>query len=406
MRFPSHVLMCPLILSLLATSTLGQQTVEDDVDLLDMASGAVVLSVSSEYNEEWAGLRLLDGSVDGGWCTKAGAAFPHEILIELANPSKLESIVFDNTKAQESSDPGISARAVEVWVSTTGADSGFSRVLDAELTNGARTEAALPANTEARWLKVVIRSNWGNGQYTELMELEAKGEVIEEDVRQPPLAGVYNTNYNLMLFEQKGQQVRGCYDWDGGVLTGTTNGRVVQFEWREDEGGQVGTAIMVLSSDGMTLNGLWYEGGSYRGLWNGTRETGDQRPKCTIKKESAIESALGESGHAIVYGIYFDLDSGRLRDDSQPVLEEIKAALDSLETLELVIEGHTDVTGSAQHNQDLAHRRAQSVVRWLVEHGIDAKRLEAKGYGASRPVADNDTAQGRALNRRVELKRR
>jgi outer membrane protein OmpA-like peptidoglycan-associated protein len=69
----------------------------------------------------------------------------------------------------------------------------------------------------------------------------------------------------------------------------------------------------------------------------------------------------------------------------------------------VVIEGHTDATASDAYNLDLSTRRARSVVAWLVKGGIPAARLEARGYGRSRPLADNATAQGRALNRRVEV---
>ena len=67
------------------------------------------------------------------------------------------------------------------------------------------------------------------------------------------------------------------------------------------------------------------------------------------------------------------------------------------------ISGHTDNTGSLKLNTRLSQARAESVVDYIVEHGIEASRLEAKGYAFSRPVAPNDTAEGRAANRRVEF---
>jgi hypothetical protein len=69
----------------------------------------------------------------------------------------------------------------------------------------------------------------------------------------------------------------------------------------------------------------------------------------------------------------------------------------------LAVEGHTDDRGEVAHNVDLSDRRAASVLRWLVEHGIDTVRLTAKGYGPQRPIADNGTLYGRAKNRRVEF---
>ena len=65
--------------------------------------------------------------------------------------------------------------------------------------------------------------------------------------------------------------------------------------------------------------------------------------------------------------------------------------------------GHTDADGSDDYNQNLSERRAKRVIEWLVSNGIDADRLDAVGYGETRPVAPNDTESGKALNRRAQL---
>ena len=66
--------------------------------------------------------------------------------------------------------------------------------------------------------------------------------------------------------------------------------------------------------------------------------------------------------------------------------------------------GHTDADGSDEYNVSLSERRAQSVVAWMSQNDIAAERLAAVGYGESRPVANNTSAQGKALNRRVEVR--
>jgi len=71
--------------------------------------------------------------------------------------------------------------------------------------------------------------------------------------------------------------------------------------------------------------------------------------------------------------------------------------------LKLRVEGHTDSQGNGAANQALSEKRAQAVVAWLTGKGISASRLTAKGFGATKPVADNSTDDGRAKNRRVEL---
>jgi OOP family OmpA-OmpF porin len=70
-----------------------------------------------------------------------------------------------------------------------------------------------------------------------------------------------------------------------------------------------------------------------------------------------------------------------------------------------VVEGHTDSTGADAYNQALSERRANAVLKYLVDAGVPAARLSARGFGESEPVADNDTAEGRAQNRRVVLRR-
>jgi len=119
-----------------------------------------------------------------------------------------------------------------------------------------------------------------------------------------------------------------------------------------------------------------------------------------------LYDALETEGRVAVRGILFATDSDRIRSESAPVLEEIAAMLEEHSGLRLGIEGHTDGEGDAAYNMELSERRAAAVKQYLVErHGIDTDRLETAGYGESRPVADNDTPEGKQQNRRVELVR-
>ena len=68
-----------------------------------------------------------------------------------------------------------------------------------------------------------------------------------------------------------------------------------------------------------------------------------------------------------------------------------------------IIEGHTDNTGVAEHNLQLSQERADAIKAYLIRKGVKAKRLEAKGYGQTRPIESNDTERGREINRRVEI---
>src|SRR6185503_15074470 len=117
-----------------------------------------------------------------------------------------------------------------------------------------------------------------------------------------------------------------------------------------------------------------------------------------------MSKSLADSGKVILYGIYFDTDKDTVRTDSQPTLQEISKLLTSDPRLKVRIVGHTDNVGKADYNLELSRRRAASVVRELTtKNGIAADRLDAFGCGLYAPVASNDSEEGRAKNRRVEL---
>ena len=117
---------------------------------------------------------------------------------------------------------------------------------------------------------------------------------------------------------------------------------------------------------------------------------------------SAMKKAIDKDGHVALH-INFDIDKATLRPDAKPVVAEIGKLLAADPALKLSIEGHTDNTGTATHNQELSAARAAAVRDALVALGIDGSRLASKGFGQDKPVADNGTDAGRAQNRRVEL---
>ncbi len=105
-----------------------------------------------------------------------------------------------------------------------------------------------------------------------------------------------------------------------------------------------------------------------------------------------------------LHGVYFDFDKATIKPESRPALEEAARMLEENPTIKVEIQGHTDSKGSDKYNLALSDRRARAVVNYLVQElGAGRGRLTAKGYGESRPVADNGTEAGRAANRRVEF---
>jgi len=129
--------------------------------------------------------------------------------------------------------------------------------------------------------------------------------------------------------------------------------------------------------------------------------------KVSFATDGKLEQQLAGEERIDVYGIYFDVNSDHVRDESAPVLKEIADALGRNPQWQLTIDGHTDSVGSAQANMDLSRRRSEAVRSALVErYSIDASRLSARGFGDTMPKESNDRPEGRARNRRVELVRR
>ena len=378
----------------------AQTTAAKRANLLDVVNGAVVLSVSSMYSDEWSGLNLINGTTKTGWCSAGNAPFPHILLIELPQTFAVASIAVNNVNTQDSNYPGISSKDVSIFGSTISSTAGFTQLASMIVGIGIRKEIKLAQTTNVQWLKFVVNSNWGNAEYTEIMELEAYGR----PAGPPPkvdVSGIYQTNYGPLSIVQEGDSVAGCYDHDNGTLAGIINGRVMQFEWREDKGRQTGAGIMVISMKSDALSGIWFKHGRLRGEWSGKR--GGPAPRCTPAHSGSIGSKLANTGKVTLYGIYFDADSARLKSESDKTLNAILIELKARPTLKLQVAGHTDAANTEAYNLKLSQQRAEAVVAWLTAHGAPAENLVATGYGESQPVADNATSAGRSLNRRVEL---
>lgn len=128
--------------------------------------------------------------------------------------------------------------------------------------------------------------------------------------------------------------------------------------------------------------------------------------KVQVMSSNELDRAIVTTGKVAIYGLLFDYDKAVLRPESKPTLDEIAKLLATQSDLKLKVVGHTDDQGGADYNLDLSRRRAASVVTALVsQYGVAADRLTAEGAGMTQPIASNDTEDGRAKNRRVELRR-
>lgn len=125
------------------------------------------------------------------------------------------------------------------------------------------------------------------------------------------------------------------------------------------------------------------------------------------KKESGdfMKAQLDKKGFVDLYGIYFDTNKDVPKPESKATLDALVKLLQDNPELSLTIIGHTDSDGSETSNQDLSNRRSESIIKSLIANGIEANRLKAIGKGEKAPIASNKTETGKALNRRVEIKK-
>ena len=137
--------------------------------------------------------------------------------------------------------------------------------------------------------------------------------------------------------------------------------------------------------------------------WVTTVKVGEMAQEM-VATAAVMANDISASGHFAVYGIYFDTDKAEIKPESEPALAEMAKLLKDNPGLNVFIVGHTDNTGTFDHNMKLSLDRATAVVNALVGgHGIAAARLKPYGVASLAPVASNVTEDGKAKNRRVEL---
>jgi len=371
--------------------------------LVSFSSGALLVETSPEYSSAWGNIWIMDENPKTGWCCPSGKISDNVLVIKLAEKSVFDRLEFDTGHADAK---GRGAKDIIVELSDDSPTKGFTQIARVSLVDREDKQSfPVTVDKSGKWLRLTIKNNHGDSEYTELMDFRAYGKQLTKT----PLAdvsGTYETNYNDFHLRQEGTSVTGCYEYDEGILNGGIEDRIMKFTWIET--GQKGPAVMVFTSDGEKFYGIWwYEGreDSQGQIWNGTKISQDVGgcPHWGGGVQEQMTDELLEFGRVRLYGINFDFDSDIIRGESKPTLDKIVAMLKSEQTMQLIIEGHTDSDGSTEHNQILSEKRAESVKSYLVSAGISSSRLFTKGYGESMPVAPNTTATGKAQNRRVEL---
>ena len=129
----------------------------------------------------------------------------------------------------------------------------------------------------------------------------------------------------------------------------------------------------------------------------------DKSPDSTYQKNIPLQP-IDVNASVVLHNIFFDYNKYDLKKESLPELDKLVQFMIDNPTVKIQVEGHTDTIGTASENSKLSENRAKSVVNYLLTKHITSQRLLAKGFGATKPIADNKTEEGRAQNRRTEIK--
>src|SRR5690554_2522299 len=117
------------------------------------------------------------------------------------------------------------------------------------------------------------------------------------------------------------------------------------------------------------------------------------------------DAAMTDRGIMVTFDsdVLFPLNSSYLTDQARGEIDKLIALLVDYPNASLIVDGHTDATGTEEYNQWLSEKRAESVKKYIADHGVGASRITTNGYGQAKPVAANNTSEGRQQNRRVEV---
>lgn len=184
------------------------------------------------------------------------------------------------------------------------------------------------------------------------------------------------------------------------------NSKVLLSAGSSSSGGSCYIASELSKPDGriyIIISGIEYSDKKTVYMIDIIEETKMEDDLIQMNAEEMLKGIRAE-GKIALYGIYFDTDKSDIKPESNATLKEIVNLLKSDKNLNLYIVGHTDMTGSFDHNLDLSKKRADSVVRELItKYGVSKNRLTANGVGPLAPVSTNEDESGRKFNRRVEL---
>ena len=394
-----------------------------EVNYLAYASGTTIVEVPKDWEKAYytyTTYNLIDESAKSSWESQAGAQYTVDqvFVFELAEKTLLNKFSFDSAYVSDSERP---AKDIKVEISNVSKTDGFAEVLSTTLALKKDDQILNIAKPiPGRWVRLTLKNNFGSKERVELAEIRGYGEQLTNTAQLENVSGTYQMGKGIgkLHLKQDGTSVVGCYDYRSGVLSGGTEGRILKTNLTEvvNDSSKITedfTGIFTFLNDGKQVVAFLRNPGETKGYsdqWSGTKISSDVG-ECPQFKDlnktdgaaSQLATDLTKDGRAVIYGINFDFNSDKLRDESKTVLNQIVTVLKTNKDWKMTVEGHTDNIGGDAFNKTLSEKRAIAVKEFLSTAGIDASRLTAAGLGLSKPVAPNETEAGRAQNRRVEL---
>lgn len=399
------------------------------INVAGMSAGAFIVDKARD-DSRW--LPLINELPDSVGLNASGDSYSG--VIALAAPARIERLRF--TRIANVS----AARHAQVQVSEQGADGPWRTVADTDLktiaddqrdSSSVVDEIALEAPATARFVRVTWQGGYDG--VTSLRQFAALAPAPTREGAQRDVSGVYRLlggfdDAAYVAIRQEGAVIRGCFGEadakgegagaratfrkvSGALEGGVEPNGYLRFTRGDKADGWRG--VMSFSPDGNRTALLEFPAatpgnGSMSNVVQGVGwKVSAYQKNCPGLDAEAdpLDKTLQAEKRVTLYGVNFDTDAATLRPESKPALDGVAKVAKAHPDWHLAIEGHTDNTGGAAHNDDLSKRRAQSVRTYLVYAGVKADQLAAQGYGATRPVAPNDSAAGRAQNRRVEVAR-
>lgn len=265
-----------------------------------------------------------------------------------------------------------------------------------------RGAVTIPGSTALGTSTAVLRTLKTTGA-TELRIVSASNSVYGADASRQPNVYEYAETYKLRRLGNGTVPVRVVVNDSAVALPavqaqGDYLGDKAEFFFLDDERNPITLAYRFANGGEAESGGLRVVKVSYR--------CSGPTASPSMERIERLERALRDQRRAVVYDLYFDFNREVIREESEPTLRDIAEVLKRNPDWKLSIEGHTDAVASDSYNLTLSQRRAAAVKDALVmRFGIAGARLTAAGFGESRPQDRNDTIEGRARNRRVELVR-